>query len=92
MKRNITPWHWFKVQLHLVQNSIVQYLEKKERGLTLAQKKIYFFLFILFFGGFFGYCLVSGLSGHGSSTIGITSIKRPIVQHQVIKTDSIKIE
>jgi hypothetical protein len=92
MKRNIPPLHWFKVQSHQVQKSIIQFLEKKESRLTRAQKKIYFFLFMLIFGGYFGYCLVAGLAGQGSSTVGITAIKRPVGQHQDFKTDSVKIK
>ncbi|RNI24116.1 hypothetical protein EFB08_17225 [Rufibacter latericius] len=85
-----TPLEWVKSQWKTLQGSLVGYLQQKERGLTLRRKKIYFFLFVFSFGGFFLYCLVSGLAGFGSSGFKVTSIKRPLVKQQMQSLDSIK--
>ncbi len=85
-----TPLDWVKSQWKTLQGSLVGYLEQKERGLTLRRKKVYFFLFVFSFGGFFLYSLVSGLAGFGSIGFGVPPLKRPLVKHQAPPPDSIK--
>jgi hypothetical protein len=92
MQRNNTPLNWLKLQLETVQDSIIRFLERKEKALSQGQKKIYFFLFVFSFGGFFLFCLVSGLAGYGTPGFSVSPIKRPIVKHQAIKQDSVKIK
>lgn len=89
MNGDSTPLQWVKIQFLQGQKSLVRYLEKKERSLSQAQKKLYFFLFVTFFGGFFLFSLVAGLVGHGRSAIRVSPIKLPLGLQQV-KNDTIK--
>ncbi|WP_026461466.1 hypothetical protein [Adhaeribacter aquaticus] len=90
MEKPLNPVQWVKEKLLQLQNNIVRYLERKEKGLTLAQKKVYFFLFIFCGGGFFLFSLVSGLAGYSQAALQVTPIKRALVQHPVLKQDSLK--
>lgn len=89
MDRNTSPLDWLRYQVWLLQRAVVRYLERKERTLSLAQKKIYLLVFLITFGGFYLHCLVSGLTGRSSATMKVTQIKRPLVLHQ-LRQDSLK--
>jgi hypothetical protein len=78
-----SPLDWLRGQVSLLEKAMVHYLEKKEKNLSLAQKKACLVVFLVTFGGFYVHCLVSGLAGRSSPTVKVTPIKRPLVQHQL---------
>jgi hypothetical protein len=80
---------WLRYQVFLLRKAIVLYLEKKERKLSMAQKKIYLLVFVLTFGGFYVWCLISGITGQSTSTLKVSTIKRPLVKHQ-LNQDSVR--
>ena len=96
MNRRDSPVEWLRYKLFLGREALVRRLEKEERQLSPTRRKGYLLLFLLTFGGYSAWCLVSGIQGQGSSTIQVKPLNRPLVQHQQsqkqhqVSQDSIK--